>query len=201
MAERPFGKHGLHGRQINGGFPRTGHPVQQHRQKFVLVSRRCDLLQSGLLRGREQKLQLARLHPRHVKARRLFDEFDNPTTYQSLKRASRDIQFAQLFHRAALPVLVAQVRNDGLLVGVQLTLDRLQHRNLHRPARIAYIAEVFADNPLLPQQRLQHRARGSRGRAERSLADHFSIRQPIEDGILLHLVLGLFLRASRRAYR
>ena len=66
-----LGQHGLHGRQIHGGLARAGDAMQQHGQELPLIDCGVDLVERGLLRRIEQKLQLARFQSRHAEARGL----------------------------------------------------------------------------------------------------------------------------------
>ena len=48
---------------------------------------------------------------------------DDAATHQGLQCGARDVQFAKGFDRGALVLLIAQVGDDLLLVGVEFTFD------------------------------------------------------------------------------
>ena len=98
----PFGQHRLHRRQVHGGLARAGDAMQQHGQELALLDGGDDRVERRLLRGREEELQLARLHSRHAKGGGFFAELDDAALHQRLQRGARDVQFANRFDRSTL---------------------------------------------------------------------------------------------------
>ncbi len=205
----PGDEHALHRREVHRRLARAGHTVQQRDGEPALDRARDVIERHGLCRV-QLEIHRPRRQRRHMKRRRLGDNFNQPALAQRRQRAQRQRQRSGIVERHASARRPQRLK-QALLIVIQWTLLRLcgggrlardfgisQRNEFHHPRRIARRRDVFARDPLLPHHAGEQRFARASGRAQRALA-HRPVSQAVQDGVLRVLFFDRALRAARRS--